>query len=75
MTKKEASNVLCTKNQVHNIPSKETSKKDVRKVYFKNRSGSSMLMFKDLTPYDAAQRRKALKRIYTDWRGDFIITR
>lgn len=58
------------KNQVHNVVNT-----DKRKIYFKNRSGSSMLIFKDLTPYDAAQRRKALKRIYTDWRGEFIITR
>lgn len=49
--------------------------KDLRKIYFKNRSGASMILFKDLTPYDAAQRRKALKHIYTDWRGEFIITR
>lgn len=59
-----------TKNQVNNPkPQQET-----RKIYFK-RNGASIAMLEGLTPYDAAQRRKTLKRIYTDWKGEFIITR
>lgn len=48
-------------------------KKDLRKIIFKNRSGASMVLFRNLEPYQAAQRRSALKRIFTDWRGEFII--
>lgn len=50
-------------------------KKDLRKIIFKNRSGASMVLFRDLEPYKAAQRRNALKRMFTDWRGEFIIVR
>lgn len=50
-------------------------KKDLRKIIFKNRSGASMVLFRDLEPYKAAQRRSALKRMFTDWRGEFIIVR
>lgn len=60
-----------TKNQKNVIAPKQ----DLRKIYFKNRSGSSMILFKDLTPYQAITRKKALKRIYSDWRGEFIISR
>lgn len=76
-----------TKNQVHK-PSQNYSRfvydaknkqmheiKDLRKIYFKNKSGSSMLMFKDLKPEDAYTRQQALKHIYHDWRGEFIVTR
>ena len=62
-------------NQTKNQKNVIAPKQDLRKIYFKNRSGSSMIIFKDLTPYNAAQRVKALKRIYTDWKGSFIITR
>jgi hypothetical protein len=50
-------------------------KKDLRKIIFKNKSGASMVLFRDLEPYKAAQRRNALKRMFTDWRGEFIIVR
>lgn len=50
-------------------------KKDLRKIIFKNRSGASMVLFRNLEPYKAAQRRNALKRMFTDWRGEFIIVR
>lgn len=59
-----------TKNQVNNPkPQQET-----RKIYFK-RNGASIAMLEGLTPYDAAQRRDTLERLYSDWRGKFIITK
>ncbi len=60
-----------TKNQTHRI----SENKEHRKIIFKNRSGASMVMFKDLTPEDASTRINALKRIYSDWRGQFIMVR
>ena len=60
-----------TKNQVHRV----SENKDLRKVIFKNRSGSSMVMFKDIDYVNATVRVKALKRLYSDWRGQFIIVR
>lgn len=59
-----------TKNQVH-----KPGGSNLRKIYFKNKSGSSMLCFKDLKPEDAYTRQQALKNIYSDWRGEFIVTR
>lgn len=59
-----------TKNQVHVI-----SDSDKRKIVFKNRSGASMVLFKDLDPTNASIRVQTLKRIYSDWRGQFIIIR
>jgi hypothetical protein len=59
------------KNQVHPIQEKS----DLRKIYFKNRSGASMLVFKDIPKDRAAVRVNALKSFYDDWRGTFIITR
>lgn len=60
-----------TKNQTHRV----SENKDLRKVIFKNRSGASMVMFRDIPYYKASVRVNALKALYPDWRGQFIITR
>ena len=60
-----------TKNQVHRV----SENKDLRKVIFKNRSGSSMVVFKDIDYQNASIRVDTLKKIYPDWRGQFIIVR
>ena len=60
-----------TKNQVHPI----AEKSNLRKVLFKNSSGSSMILFKNLDVVNASVRVNALKQIYSDWRGEFIIVR
>lgn len=60
-----------TKNQVH--PVKE--KNNLRKILFKNSSGSSMVLFRDIDVVNAKVRVEALKQIYSDWRGQFIICR
>lgn len=60
-----------TKNQVHPI----SGKQELRKIIFKNRSGASIPLFKNIDPSNAQIRVKALKRLYTDWKGEFIITR
>ena len=60
-----------TKNQVHYI----SGNKDRRKIIFKNKSGASMVMFKDIDYVNASVRVNALKRLYSDWRGEFIIVR
>lgn len=62
---------LKTKNQVHRVSEDKT----LRKVIFKNRSGSSMVLFKDIDYVSATVRVKALKRLYSDWKGEFIIIR
>jgi len=62
---------LKTKNQVHHV----SGNKNLRKVIFKNRSGSSMVIFKNIDYVNATLRVKTLKRIYSDWRGEFIIVR
>ena len=59
-----------TKNQVH----RPSENKALRKIYFKN-NGASILMFKDIDYVNACIRVKALKRLYSDWRGQFVITR
>lgn len=59
-----------TKNQVNNPKPQQ----DLRKIYFK-KNGASILLMKNLKPYDAAQRRDTLKRLYSDWCGEFIITK
>lgn len=59
-----------TKNQVHRVGNGE-----LRKIIFKNRSGSSMILFRDLDVVNASLRVKTLKRIYSDWKGQFIIIR
>ena len=60
-----------TKNQVHRV----SENKDLRKIIFKNRSGSSMVVFKDIDYVNASVRVNALKQLYPDWRGQFIIVR
>ena len=60
-----------TKNQTHHI----SGNKDLRKIIFKNRSGSSMVMFKDIDYVNASVRVNALRQLYPDWRGQFIIVR
>jgi len=60
-----------TKNQTHHI----SGDKELRKIIFKNRSGASIPLFKDVDYVNASIRVKALKRLYSDWRGEFIITR
>lgn len=61
-------------NQV-NRPEKKNKWDDNRwKIYFKSH-GASMLMFDHLTGTNAVIRAKSLKRLYNDWKGNFIITR
>ena len=60
-----------TKNQVHRV----SENKELRKIIFKNRSGASMVLFKDIDYVNATVRVSALKRLYSDWRGQFVITR
>lgn len=60
-----------TKNQVHRI----SENKELRKIIFKNHSGASMVMFKDIDVVNASIRIQTLRRIYSDWRGKFIIVR
>jgi hypothetical protein len=45
-----------------------------QKIYFKYK-GNSMCIFEGLTWSNAFLRVKALKRLYNDWRGEFIITK
>ena len=44
------------------------------KVYFK-KDGNSMLLFDKLDGTNARIRCNTLKRIYSDWRGYFIVTK
>lgn len=60
-----------TKNQTHHV----SGNKELRKIIFKNRSGSSMVMFKDIDYVNASVRVNALRQLYPDWRGQFIIVR
>lgn len=60
-----------TKNQVHHI----SKKTDKRKIIFKNHSGASMVLFKDIDYVNASVRVNALRSLYSDWRGQFIIVR
>lgn len=59
------------KNQAHPV----AEKSNLRKVLFKNSSGSSMVLFKNVDVVNASIRVNALKRLYSDWRGEFIIVR
>lgn len=47
---------------------------NLRKIVFKT-SSATIILFKDLKPDEALVRVEALKRIYTDWRGQFVIIR
>lgn len=58
------------KNQVNNPKPNQ----DLVKIYFKSH-GASIVVMKNLKPYDAAQRRDALERLYSDWCGKFVIAR
>lgn len=60
-----------TVNQVHRV----SNKTDLRKIIFKNRSGASMVLFKDIDYVNASVRVNALRSLYPDWRGQFIIVR
>ena len=60
-----------TMNQAHHI----SNNKNLRKIIFKNRSGSSMVLFKNIDVVDASVKVKTLKRLYSNWRGQFIIVR
>lgn len=43
------------------------------KLYFKH-DGCSMLLFKNLTYFQAKNRKRCLLGMYTEWQGSFIIT-
>lgn len=60
-------------NQVRNI-SKGSRTDKTWKVYFK-KGYSSMLLFKDLTCYDAYARVNVLKKLFSNWHGQFIVTK
>ncbi len=75
-----------TKNQP-NAPSKKAcgmcynkytgkfeKKKDLRKVIFKGKD-ATIVLFKDIDVVNASVRINALKSLYHDWRGKFIMTR
>ena len=59
-----------TVNQVRRI----SENKELRKIIFKTPS-STVILFKDIDYANASIRVKALKRLYSDWRGQFIIIR
>lgn len=44
------------------------------KIYFK-KNGNSMLLFDGLNGTNAILRRNTLKRLFSDWKGHFIITK
>ena len=48
--------------------------KELRKIIFKSK-GATMTLFKDIPYYNATIRVEALKRLYSDWRGEFVIIR
>lgn len=60
-----------TKNQAHHVGS---DKKDLRKIIFKSK-GATIILFKDIDYVNASIRVKALKRLYSDWKGQFVIIR
>ena len=63
-------------NQVNN-PQKHHGKKwndRTWKIYFKNQ-GCSMLMFDKLNGTNAILRCKTLKKLYSGWKGQFIVTK
>lgn len=54
-----------------------TSKQPAKEytIYFKH-DGCSMRLFKDkMTFYTASNRKRTLEKIYSDWKGSFIITK
>ena len=58
-----------TKNQERYI-----SRNNLRKIIFKSK-GATMTLFKDIDITNASIRVKVLKRLYSDWRGQFVIIR
>lgn len=48
--------------------------KELYRVYFK-KNGCSMLMFEKLSYYAAMRRKEVLKKVYTDWKGHFVVTK
>lgn len=65
-----------TQNQV-NLPQKQRGKKwNERKwkIFFK-KNGNSMLLFDGLDGTNAIIRRNTLKRLFSDWKGHFIVTK
>ena len=57
----------------YNMEAKK-EKNELRKIIFKTK-GATIVLFRDIPYWNASIRVKALKRIYNDWRGEFIITR
>ena len=68
---KKCGDYCMDKNQVRPIKEKSSDK---RKIFFKNGS-CSMLLFKNIDASNAQIRVNFLKRIYADWRGQFVITK
>lgn len=62
---------LRTSNQANHVGS---DKKDLRKIIFKSK-GATMTLFKDIDVVNASVRVNALKTLYPDWRGEFVIIR
>ena len=68
---KKCGDYCMDKNQVRPIKEKSFDK---RKIFFKNGS-CSMLLFKNIDASNAQVRVNFLKKVYPDWRGQFVITR
>lgn len=62
---------MATKNQAHHVGNKD---KDLRKIIFK-RKGCTMTLFEDIDYVNASIRVETLKRLYSDWKGQFVIIR
>lgn len=56
---------------IKTIPSED---KFVYKVYFR-KNGCSILLFNKLLCHQALHRRKILKNLFKDWKGEFIVTK
>lgn len=52
---------------------KNSQNEKLKKIYFKSH-GCSMLLFDNITAINARGRINALKAMYNDWKGSFIIT-
>lgn len=48
--------------------------KELYRVYFK-KNGCSMLLFDKLSHYAAMRRKEVLQKVYTDWKGHFVVTK
>lgn len=60
-----------TVNQAHHVGS---NNKDLRKIVFKRR-GATITLFENIDYVNASIRVETLKKLYSDWRGQFIIIR